>query len=207
MDGFTHNVEDLIKIVNTKKSNIFCFIKKNFKKDIHYIVNKSKPNEDRTERRGGSNKHDILLTEKTFNLIKSSYNLRNSYIINISENIKCVNIIMCLENSTIGFIYNSFNSIFKIKRQFIIKKYKVDLYFPEYNLVIECDENNHENRDPLYEKTRENYITSLGNTIIRFNPNDEKFELSYVIKEVIKVLFSKNNLPRVIVVDFSSIIV
>jgi very-short-patch-repair endonuclease len=29
----------------------------------------------------------------------------------------------------------------------MIGKYKVDLYFIDYNLVIECDEYNHEDRD------------------------------------------------------------
>jgi len=70
-------------------------------------------------------------------------------------------------------------------------KYKVDLYFIDYNLVIECDEFNHEDRDIIKEKIREEYILSLGNKIIRYNPNEKNFDLSNVLREINMFLFSK----------------
>jgi very-short-patch-repair endonuclease len=104
---------------------------------------------------------------------------------------------MCLENQTIGFIENSFQDVVDTKRQYIFDKYKVDLYFPEYKLVIECDENNHDDRNPNEEKIREEYILSLGNSMIRFNPNDSKFELSIVLREINKILFSKESIENI----------
>ena len=98
---------------------------------------------------------------------------------------------MCIENQTIGFIENSFKDILNLKRQFMIGKYRADLYFIDYKLVIECDEFNHCDRDPQEEKMREDYILSLGNKIIRFNPNEEGFDLSNVLREINKALFSK----------------
>jgi very-short-patch-repair endonuclease len=98
---------------------------------------------------------------------------------------------MCVENQTIGFIENSFSEILNTKRQFKFDKYKVDLFFPEYNLVIECDENNHDDRDKEQEKIREDYIKSLGNKIIRYNPNIILFDLSNVLREINAVLFSR----------------
>jgi very-short-patch-repair endonuclease len=71
--------------------------------------------------------------------------------------VKQINVCMCIENQTIGFIENSFNAVVDVKRQYIFDTYKVDLFFPAYNLVIECDEYNHEDRDKEYEKIRENY--------------------------------------------------
>ena len=59
-------------------------------------------------------------------------------------------------------------------------KYIVDLYLPLYNLIIECDENNHDDRDVIYEKTREQYLLLEVNTIIIFNPKDKYFNLSIV---------------------------
>jgi very-short-patch-repair endonuclease len=56
--------------------------------------------------------------------------------------------------------------------------------------VIECDENNHDDRDPIYEKTREDYITSLGNNFIRFNPNSSDFDLSNIIKKINKIIIN-----------------
>jgi very-short-patch-repair endonuclease len=78
-----------------------------------------------------------------------------------------------------------------MKRQQIFGTYRVDLYFPEYKLIIECDENNHSDRNPEEEKVREDYLLSLGNSMIRFNPNDSKFDLSNVLQEINKFLFSK----------------
>jgi len=77
-----------------------------------------------------------------------------------------------------------------MKRQYVIDIYRVDLYFIDYNLVIECDENNHDDRNPIQEKVREDYIISLGNKIIRYNPNVSSFDLSNVLREINSIIFS-----------------
>ena len=76
-----------------------------------------------------------------------------------------------------------------VKRQHTIGKYRADLYFIDYKLVIECDENNHIDRDINDERIREEYIMSLGNKIIRYNPNDLNFDLSNVLNKINAVLF------------------
>jgi very-short-patch-repair endonuclease len=76
---------------------------------------------------------------------------------------------MCIENQTIGFIENSFKDVLNVKRQYVFDKYRVDLYFIDYKLIIECDEYNHRDRDDIKEKIREDYLISLGNKIIRYN--------------------------------------
>uniref|UniRef100_A0A6C0D5E8 DUF559 domain-containing protein n=1 Tax=viral metagenome TaxID=1070528 RepID=A0A6C0D5E8_9ZZZZ len=80
--------------------------------------------------------------------------------------------------------------IVNMKRQYVIDIYRVDLYFIDYNLVIECDENNHDDRNPIQEKVREDYIISLGNKIIRYNPNVSSFDLSNVLREINSIIFS-----------------
>jgi len=65
---------------------------------------------------------------------------------------------MSLENQTIGFIENSFRDVLKIKRQKSFGAYRVDLYFCDYKLIIECDEKNHSDRNEDYEKKREEYL-------------------------------------------------
>ena len=96
---------------------------------------------------------------------------------------------MCIENQTIGFIENSFKDVLDCKRQYCMDKYRVDLYFPLYKLVIECDENNHIDRDVDKEKIREDFILSLGNKIIRYNPNTSDFDLSNVLREIHKIIY------------------
>ena len=64
--------------------------------------------------------------KNTNQLLKNSYNLRNRYIVEVSDTVKCVNIGMCIENQTIGFIKNSYKNILNVKRQYVFDKYRVD---------------------------------------------------------------------------------
>lgn len=186
MSMFTRNLDELLYL--SKKTNITRYLNKNFRENIHYIIIKNKFKNTLTH--GGHNRVTWMLTEEAYELLQNSYNLRNRYIVDISDKVKCVNIGMCIENQTIGFIANSYNSLLNLKRQYIFGKYKVDLYFIDYKLVVECDENNHDDRNAIQEKIREEYIISLGNKIIRYNPNVNKFDLSNVLREINTVLFS-----------------
>jgi very-short-patch-repair endonuclease len=186
MSEFTRDLDELLYLSRTK-DKIVKHLRKNYRENIHYIIEKNKFKN--TSKYGGQNKIGFMLTESAFDLLKNSYNLRNKYLVDISDNVKCINIGMCIENQTIGFIENSYTNILNVKRQYILGKYKTDLYFIDYKLVIECDENNHDDRDAIQEKLREDYIISMGNKIIRYNPNTNSFDLSNVLKEINAVLF------------------
>ena len=54
------------------------------------------------------------------------------------------------EARTIYTIQKVFEGI-SMKREFSIGSYKIDLYFPEHNIAIECDEHDHQDRDTNYE--------------------------------------------------------
>jgi len=184
MSEFTKNLDELLHITN-QKHNLTKHLQKNYKENIHYIIKSVDTN---NRKRGGHNKRIFLLTESTFELLKNSYNIRNKYIVDISDSVKTINISMCIENQTIGFIENSFKGIVECYRQYIIKPYRIDLYFPKYKLAIECDEYNHIDRDINKEKEREKYIISLGNTLIRYNPNIPNFDLSNILRDIHKVI-------------------
>lgn len=192
MEKFTKDIDDL-QYLTRQKVKLTDYLKKNYKENIHYIIKtdtcKNKINNDGTKKHGGQNKIIYMLTEEAFELMKNSYNLRNRYIVNINDNVKQINIGMCIENQTIGFIENSYINILNIKRQYFIDNYRVDLYFIDHKLVIECDENNHIDRDSIKEKIRQEYIVSLGNNIIRYNPNDKLFDISNVLNKINKILF------------------
>jgi very-short-patch-repair endonuclease len=182
MTEFTKNLDDLLYL-STQKVHLVSHLKKNYKENYHYIIQKNN-----IKKHGGHNKIIFMLTESTYELFKNSYNLRNKYLVNINDNIKQINIGMCIENQTIGFIENTYKGIIECKRQFYIDKYIVDLYLPKYKLVIECDENNHINRDIIKEQLRENYIISTGNKIIRYNPNEDTFDLSNILRKINKII-------------------
>ena len=61
------------------------------------------------------------------------------------------------EAGTIYTIQKVFEGI-SMKRQFSIASYRIDLYFPEHKLAIECDEHDHEDRDIDYEIRRRTFI-------------------------------------------------
>ena len=185
MTEFTRNLDDLLYL-STSKHKLVGHLQKNYRENIHFI----RENAVCERKHGGHNKIIYKLTEKAFDLLKNSFNLRNRYIVDLNDNVKQINIGMCIENQTIGFIENSYKKILNVKRQYIFSIYRVDLYFVDYRLIIECDENNHDDRDAAYEKVREDYLVSLGNKMIRYNPNDKSFDLSNVLSEINAVLFS-----------------
>jgi very-short-patch-repair endonuclease len=74
----------------------------------------------------------------------------------------------------------------KYIKQYYCKGYKLDLYFPDYKIGIECDENNHKNYDKNKEKIREDIITTtLDCKIIRFNPDEKEFSIFEIINKIL----------------------
>ena len=56
-------------------------------------------------------------------------------------------VILTKEQETIGFLVDCFKFT-EIKLQYYVAgKYKIDMYLPQFNIAIECDEFNHENRN------------------------------------------------------------
>ena len=198
-EHFVKNVDELVKIFNVQKVSLFTFIKKNFIEDVHFIL---EPQKEKLSQRGGHNCIHMWLTVEAFDLVKNTYNLKNRYIKKINENCGQVNFMMAIEAQTIGFIENAFSSALKLKRQKRMGPYYIDLYFEDFNLAIECDENDHVDRDQDNERTREEFLIKQNITIIRYNPNEKHFDLSDVIREINRVLFCKPNVPSVIRVEF-----
>jgi len=187
MSVFTKDLDDLLLLFGCQKNNLRQHLEKNYKINVHFI----KANVTNFKGHGGHNRIVFLLTEAAFELLKNSFNLRNRYLVDVSDSLKSVNIGMCIENQTIGFIENSLKGVISCKRQFSIGKYRIDLFFPEYKLAVECDEYGHKDRDPLYEKIREDFILSQGCKLIRYNPNEPIFDLSNVIQEILTVILTK----------------
>lgn len=91
------------------------------------------------------------------------------------------------EQQTLSGISTAFKTK-KFEDQYKIGKYFLDLYFTDYRLVIECDENGHFDRRPSDERERMGYVNKEleiddGNWI-RFNPDDEDFDITKVIGQI-----------------------
>jgi len=64
-----------------------------------------------------------------------------------------------------------------------VKNYMVDMYFPDFNIVVEFDENGHNSYNKDDEKKREKVIKKeLGCTIIRVDDRDDDlFNIGYIL--------------------------
>ena len=184
---FEVSLDNVLGEFESRKYNITTFLKKNFKENIHYIL---KPIEKSTDSpfRGGLNKIEYFLTRETYELVKTSFNMKHKYV-PLYNGTTQVRTIMSLENQTIGFIQNTFLNILKMKRQYSIGSYRVDLCLIDYKIVIECDENGHKDRNIEEETTRHKFIENKGYTIIRYNPNAPDFDLSVVLQKINMHLF------------------
>ena len=78
---------------------------------------------------------------------------------------------------------------------------KPDIWFKDYNIIIEVDEGNHENYDSDDEKEREDMFKKHSFKIFQCNPNDPNFDLFKFLGEInlyVSKLREKNAVNRVI---------
>lgn len=187
----THcDVEYLSTELNAKKYNITRFLQKHFTENINYTIVKvvSDTTNEKSHGGCGRNRLQYTLSKECIELIKNSYNLKHRYVTKVNS-LTQTNVVMTLENSTIGFLCNSLKNITDAYRQYKVGLYYVDLFIPKINIVVECDEDGHKGRNAIYEQTREEFIkTKLGCEFIRFNPNDKSFDLSVIINKIFILL-------------------
>jgi len=98
----------------------------------------------------------------------------------------------CKETESLGAIMKVFKGE-KMKTQHPVLGYRIDLYFPDYNLAIECDENGHSDRSIPEEIQRQRRITKKINCQwLRFNPDSTDFNIFDVINQIFAII--KTNL-------------
>ena len=92
------------------------------------------------------------------------------------------------EMATIDYIMTAFDGEDMIE-QFVIGKYRIDLYFPVYKIAIECDEHDHQDRDVHEETARRSFITDqLSCQWIRFDPHAANFSIAKIINTIFLVV-------------------
>ena len=94
----------------------------------------------------------------------------------------------CKESESCGAIMKAFKGE-NMKTQYKVDNYRIDLYFPDFNLAVECDEHGHKDRSESKEKKRQKHITNkLNCQWLRFNPDDKDFNIFDVINRVYLVI-------------------
>jgi len=99
------------------------------------------------------------------------------------------------EQQTLSALTNTFKTE-KFEDQFKVGRYYLDLYFPDYKIVVECDENGHADRKPYKERERMDFVNEkLGLTDdnwVRFNPDAKDFDISKLSGQI----YTKINLLK-----------
>lgn len=94
------------------------------------------------------------------------------------------------EPKTIKQLKAAFQGIL-MQEQFAVGMYRIDLYFPDHKLAVECDEHNHIDRDPQVEHIRETFITrQLDCTWVRYNPDIRNFDILTIVNQVLRVIMA-----------------
>lgn len=189
MPEFTRDLDELVHHFKSQKVQLRIHLEKNYRENVHYVKYPIKKISPDMKQNGGQNRIVYMLTEEAFELFKNSFKLRSKYIIDVSENVKCVKFPMCIEGQTIGFIENAYRGLRAMTRQYRIGTYRADLCFTDDLIVVECDEYGHRDRSVTEEAVREEYINKRGYIIIRYNPNEAGFDLSDVLNRINRRLF------------------
>jgi very-short-patch-repair endonuclease len=107
-----------------------------------------------------------------------------------------------IECETLNMIIKSFNGENMIK-QYVVLNYRVDLYLSDYNICIECDEPQHEQK--IYEDIERevNIITYLNSVhkfkciFIRYKPFDKDFCIFNVINQIYKQIINNKIVDKI----------
>jgi len=99
-----------------------------------------------------------------------------------------------IESDTIRIIICSLEGILKeFKPQHHVGGYKIDLYLPEVNIAIECDERGHKHHQQWKDEFREFVIKNkLGCEFIRYNPDEPGFNIGRVVNVLFKKILKIN---------------
>ena len=184
MPEFTRDLDESLACFQTSKYNLIRHLERNYRENIHYTRSQLKVVNETKKQNGGQNRIVYMLTEEAFELFKNSFNFRNKYIVDASQQVHVVRFPMCIEGQTIGFIENTYRGLRSMSRQFQIGPYRVDLCFTDDSIVVECDEYGHSDRLVANEVAREDFIKNQGYAMIRYNPNEAGFDLSDVLNRL-----------------------
>jgi len=98
-----------------------------------------------------------------------------------------------IELDTMRCITDAFNGEEMI-HQYKVSNYMVDLYFPKYQIIVECDEKHHNRTaNKINDVCREQNIkfTIIECVFIRYDPYSRNFNIFEVINNIYKIIVNK----------------
>lgn len=135
------------------------------------------------------NKDTLLTNDEVLKLCQTTKKIIPVELANkLGIDIKNV-LIPTKEQETLNVIKHSFANLNSIT-EYTVFNYRIDLYFPNERIAIECDEFNHQDRNEIYECKRQKEIeNALYCKFIRYNPDSKNFNIGDVINEIINEVY------------------
>lgn len=184
---FIHSFDDLVVSVNVIKSNLKKVLVRNFVEGIDYTISKESSVVGRP-------KELIYMTKPCKNQLVVHYAITSRSEIPTSHEMLAIEYMkryLPKETEILGFIKKALNEHYPCELQYHVpgRKYRIDLYFTQHNLAIECDEHDHKDRYLEYETTRQTEIQdTLQCKFFRFNPDSSDFCLGKLLSQIIAEL-------------------
>ena len=96
---------------------------------------------------------------------------------------------VCVEAAALDFLLQALEGL-KMDLQFSVGGYRIDLYFPEHRLAVECDEEGaHGPGRVSQDRERQLFIESeLKCTFVRFRPQRQGFSMPCLLNSVLRGL-------------------
>ena len=115
---------------------------------------------------------------------------------------KRYNVILTKGQSVLTKIMSSLEGE-NMQTQYKVLSYRIDLYFQDYELAMEIDENRHRNRYIDYETKRQKAIQQeTGCKFIRIDPDKEEFDIFRAINEIFRHI--KQSTKKVVISKISA---
>ena len=104
----------------------------------------------------------------------------------------------CIEVDTIKCIMETFKRE-KMETQYVVLTYKIDLYFIDYNLAIECNEDRHNLKRYLKNnEIREDKIKNALNCVfIKYNPYEKNFNIFKLINQIYAYIMNEKTFNKI----------
>jgi very-short-patch-repair endonuclease len=98
---------------------------------------------------------------------------------------------VCKEAGTLEQIQKAFHGT-QMMLQHTVAAYRVDMYMPEYNIAIECDEGGHADYNVAADAERTKTISEwLGCHWVRYNPDADDFCILRVINDIHRLMLAR----------------
>lgn len=104
------------------------------------------------------------------------------------------NLWLCIETDALAFLQTALSN-YKAERQFYCKPYRIDLYFPDHRVAVECDEKcgHGECRVSDDHERQAKLESQLSCQFVRFRPQQPEFSLAALIHQVLCALQASCN--------------